>query len=137
MVDKTNRLITSLLIIFLCSLVVVLYHYRKEIHIPEFILNPNRSSGQNVSCAFVTTVGSKSLSIGFAIPAGDRRHKERLMQMIPKIQHELLLTANERDLITLYEQRDFDTLKTHLLTVVNSQVSPPVKNLYFESFDYN
>lgn len=134
---KGNIYISLLIIVFFCALVLVVYHFREEIHIPKLTLDPVRSGGQNVSCLLVTSVGSKSLRIGFSIPSEDEHQKMRLVRELPRIKHDLLMSADTPDLVSLYKERDFAAIKSYLLRVVNKHSDQPVKALYFESFFYD
>lgn len=134
---KGNIYISLLIIVFFCTLSLVVYHFRKEIHIPELTLEPVGQGGQNVSCILVTSVGGKSLRIGFSIPSADAHQKEHLEKELPRIKSDLLLSVDAPDLISLYKDRDFPAIKGHLLRAVNRYSERPVETIYFESFFYD
>lgn len=138
MFDKKGNIYVSLLIIvFFCALIGVVYHFRHEMHIPEFTLDPARGGGRTVTCRLVASVGSKSLRVGFSIPTEDKEQKEHLVHELPRIKNDLLMSADTPDLVSLYEKRDFAAIKSSLLRAVNRHADRPVKTLYFESFFYD
>lgn len=134
---KGNIYISSLIIVFFCVLVLFVYHFRKEIHIPELTLDPVGGGDQNVKCLLVSSVGSKSLRIGFSIPSEDKRQKENMLKELPRIKHDLLMSADAPDLVSFYKERDFTAIKSYLLRVVNRYSDQPVETIYFESFFYD
>ncbi len=137
MPKKSTICVVCFFVLFFSTLAIVLYQYREEIHIPDLSLHPVGKEGENIRCQFVTSIGSKSLRMGFSIPFKDKKQKEHLLGELPRIKHDLLVSADTPDLVSLYEGRDFEAIKSHLLRVVNSHSGRPIKTIYFESFFYD
>ena len=137
MFKKNTICITCLFILFFSTLAVVLYQCREAIHIPDFTLDPVRKEGGNITCLIVTSIGRKNLRVGFSIPSKNKRQKEHLLGELPRIRHDLLVSATTSDLVSHYEERNFEAIKRHLLRVVNTHADRPIKTIYFESFFYD
>jgi len=134
---SSNTYFVLSLIIFFGGLIVFLYNYREEIHIPQITLEPFRHSGGNVECLVVTTIRDKSLRLSFSIPAKDKRHRERLIRELPRIKHELLMSADDPEMVSYFEKRDFVSIRKKVIELVNKHLEKPVDTVYFDSFFYN
>lgn len=137
MSDKHHIAAVLIVICLFSALVLTLYHYRQELRIPNLILHPIHQGRKTVNCFVFTTIGTKQLRMGFSIPSEDRRHRDELIEKLPRIQHDLQMSSSEPDWSSWIEERNFRAIKGHLLKVVNRHSAKPVKNLYFESFFFD
>ena len=116
---------------------MTLYHYREELKIPDLHFNPSKKAKKTVSCAVFTAIGSKDLRLGFAMPFKGGRQRKELEQLLPRIKHDLQVTANQPRVASWFEHRDFDAIKNHLLTIINTHTEKPVKVIYLEFFFFD
>lgn len=124
----------TIVVIATCA---VLYH-RRDLKIPEFSLQPSGRAVENqVGCLLVAKIGDRDLRIGFVMPTEDRHDREALLEKLPVIKHELLMSSDRPELVHSLEQRDFDAIRDHLLNVINRYSSRPVVKLFFESYFFD
>jgi hypothetical protein len=134
---KSHTLITISLVLFFAAMTATLYHYRQELKIPKLHFQPSKKVNQTVSCAVFTAVGSKELRLGFGMPFKGGGQKRELERLLPRIKHDLQVTANQPKVASWFEQRDFDAIKDHLLKIINTHSERPVKVLYLEFFFFD
>ena len=132
--EKNNLFVLTVLIALFGAMTLVLYHYREEIHIPEFFKESSRVAGEGVGCSFVTNIEGKHLRLKFLIPSRDRREQAEIERIVPKIKHDLLMSMGRPEIERQFENRDFSAVRTHLLNIVNSHSNTPVEHVYLETF---
>lgn len=132
---------TPFYILMIAALVIaasiVLYN-RRDLKIPEFSLKPSgRTPDNQVGCLLVAKVGERHLRMGFVMPAANREDRDDLLQKLPVIKHDLLMSANHPDLVHSLELRDFDAIRNHVLRTVNHHIKRPVDQVFFESYYFD
>lgn len=116
---------------------IVLYN-RRDLKLPEFSLRPSgRTPDNQVGCLFLTNVGERHLRMGVVMPAKSRENRDDLLQKLPLIRHDLLMSANDPEFIQSLERRDFDAIRDHVLRSVNRHTKNPVDQLFFESYSFD
>lgn len=135
--SRGHSLVYLLLVFFFAALVATIYYFHEEIKIPNLTLQPLKHEGEKVKCVLVTTVGNKNLRISFSIPSKDKRQREVLLQEIPRIKHELLISIDDPDIKSTFENREFASIRSHLVRVINKHLDQPVDTIYFDSFYYD
>ncbi|MBN2124836.1 MAG: hypothetical protein JW821_11120 [Deltaproteobacteria bacterium] len=132
--EKNNLFVLMALIALFGGMTLVLYHYREEIHLPEFFKESQPFGGEAVGCSFVTNIEGKHLRLKFLIPSKDRRDHTEIERIVPKIKHDLLMSMGRPEIERHFENRDFSAVRTHLLHIVNSHSRSPVEHIYLEAF---
>lgn len=125
------------MILFFAVLLGTLHHYRAEIKVLDLKLRNAPVKSAKVHCETATTIGTKHLTLGFYIVSADRSQWEELVKKLPRIKHDILVTANEAKMRSWIAQRDFGKIKASLLETVNRHTGRPVKTVYLESFFYD
>lgn len=116
---------------------VILYS-RRELKIPELSLkSSNSKSDTQVTCVLVARVGERDLRMGFFMPTEDRDQRDDLLQKLPVIKHDILISTGRPEFLSALELRDFDSIREHLLITVNQYAKNPVDDLYFESYYFD
>jgi len=132
---------TSLSIVFVIVLGVVIalmLHHKRDFKLPELALRSSpRVPDSRVECVIVAKIGDKHLRMGFVAHVEDRDHQEILLQKLPMIKHDLLMSANSPEWTLCCELRDFDKIRHQILKVINVYSIEPVRDIYFESFYYD
>ncbi|MBN1106111.1 MAG: flagellar basal body-associated FliL family protein [Deltaproteobacteria bacterium] len=138
MAEKRKISLSILFVIVLGALIAFMVLHRRDFKLPELSLRSSpRAPDSRVVCAIVTKIGDKHLRMGFIVHVEDRAHQETLLQKLPMIKHDLLVSANNPEWALLYEIRDFDRIRDRLLTIINDYSDKPVRDIYFESFYYD
>ncbi len=133
--SKDRRAI-YLYFIILC-IVVAFWVLRDKLHIPSEIFQlPGMGTLKGtVRCTLISPVGnSRYLRMGLAIPYKDRSQWRDIRKAVPRLKHDFMLSMEGSGLETVVQKRDFETLRAHLLRLLNRHVKRPVEQLYFESF---
>jgi len=129
-----------LLIMFIIGLGIasVMLYSRRELRIPELSLKSSQSkSDSQVDCLLVARLGDRDLRMGFYVPTESRKQRDDLLQKLPAIKHELLMSAGRGDFLSALELRDFDSIREYLLETVNHYAQEPVDSLFFQNFYFD
>lgn len=138
MTEKKKTSLTILFVIVLGVLIALMLHHRRDFKLPELaIRSSSRVPDSRVECVVVAKIGDKHLRMGFVAHVEDKDQQETLLQKLPMIKHDLLMTANRPEWVLCYELRDFDRIRDQVLKVINVYSTEPVQNIYFESFHYD
>jgi flagellar basal body-associated protein FliL len=136
--EKRKISLSILFVIALGIVIAFMVHHRRDFKLPELSLRSSpRVPDSRVACVVVTKIGDKHLRMGFVVHVDDREHQETLLQKLPMIKHDLLVSANSPEWALCYELRDFDRIRDQILKVINVYSSEPVRDIYFESFYYD
>lgn len=135
--NRGHSLVSLLLIFFFAALVATIYFFHEEIRIPNLTPHSITQPGEKVDCVLFSSVGNKNLRILFSIPSKDKRQREVLLKEVPRIRHELLISMDDPDLMSSVENRDFDSIRSHFVRVINNHLDQPIDTIYFEGFYYD
>ncbi len=135
-----KKLTTCLIFIMLFgALAGLIYHHADSIHIPLFkpLSKKNASPKNTVVCAVVANINPRLiLKMNIAVPCEDERQKKDLAGKMPRIKSVFITTMDPKQMKAWVVDRDYASIKSAFLTVVNRFASRPVKDVYFESFNY-
>jgi hypothetical protein len=136
--EKRKTFLPILFVIVLGIVIAFMAHHRRDFKLPELSLCSSPPAPDfRVACVILSKIGDKHLRMGFVVHVEDREHQEALLQKLPMIKHDLLVSANKPEWALWYELRDFDRIRHQLLKVINVHSSKPVQDIYFESFYYD
>ena len=139
-IDKRKRsikIIISLIVFFLCA--GGLYHYRYQFSLSKGLLTGRNRAGhsKHVMINVRTHVGTEILlDMKMAIPCEDKKQRADLTRNLKTIKSDLLTSIDHADMADWIRERKFGAIKCQLLETINSHIDKPVKNLYFQSFNY-
>ncbi len=125
-----------IVVTFLMVASVVLYT-RKDFKLPEFSFRPSGRADNQVGCLLETRVGDRHLRMNLVMGVENREQRDDLLNKIPAIKNELLMSADRPDFIPYLEIRDFDAIRDHVLRTVNRHTRKPVNRLFFESYFFD
>jgi hypothetical protein len=117
------------------------WKYQDELFIPlqqfKRALGDPYSRGQ-VKCSVVTTVeGTHCLLMKFAIPCEDMKQRLQLTRNLPKLKNQLMMKIGEPEMKEAVKNRDFETIRQHVLAILHTISGKSPDTVYFESFIYD
>ncbi|MBW2096486.1 MAG: flagellar basal body-associated FliL family protein [Deltaproteobacteria bacterium] len=117
------------------------WKYRDELRVPltrfKKALESVHPRGQ-VRCSVASTVDGKHyLRMKLAIPCEDRSQRLWLTRNLPRLKNRLLMKMSEPEIKEAIKNRDFETIRHHVLKTLNTISKKPVNHVYFESFIYD
>ena len=77
------------------------------------------------------------LRLKLAIACKGNRQRLDLTRNLPRFKHQLLMEFGDPEMQEAVKKRDFRTLKTHFIGILNRLVKKPVKNIYIENYFYD
>lgn len=131
-----DRKALYLSIIVLC-IVVAFWVLKENLDVPSeiFQLPGVGTLRGTVRCILISPVGkSHYLRMGLAIPYKDRTQWMDIRKALPRFKHDFMLSMENSGIKAIVQKRDFETLRAHLLRLLNRHVKKPVEQVYFESF---
>ena len=131
-----DRKALYLYIIVLC-IVVAFWVLKENLHVPSeiFQLPGVGTLRGTVRCTLISPVGkSHYLRMELAIPYKDRTQWMDIREALPPFKHDFMLSMENSGIKAIVQKRDFETLRAHLLRLLNRHVKKPVEQVYFESF---
>jgi len=133
-----KKALLLILIVIGLGIASVMLYSRRELKIPGLSLRSSGSKSETqVECLLVTRVGDRHLRMNFSMPTENRHQRDDLLQKLPAIKNDLLMSANRPEFLSALEFRDFDFIREHLLLIVNQYAKNPVYNLFFESYFFD
>jgi len=117
------------------------WKYRDELRVPltrfKNALDTVHLRGQ-VRCSVASTVdGTHYLRMKLAIPCEDRKQRLRLTRNLPRFKNQLMMKMSEPEMKEAVKNRDFETIRHHVIKILNTISKKPVNNVYFEGFIYD
>jgi flagellar basal body-associated protein FliL len=117
------------------------WKYRDELRVPltrfKKALDTVHLKGQ-VRCSVASTVGGTHyLRMKLAIPCEDRKQRLRLTRNLPRFKNQLTMEMSEPEMKETVKNRDFETIRHHIIKILNTISKKPVSNIYFEGFIYD
>lgn len=117
------------------------WHYRDDLRVPvarfKNALNTLYPKGQ-VRCSVAGAVdGSHYLRMKLAIPCKNRKQRLQLTRNLPRLKHRLMMKMGEPEMKEAVKMRDFETIRHHVVTILQEMSKEPVHTVYFEGFIYN
>lgn len=132
-----NKIAMTVCLVFIglaISLVFLFYQNRERIKLPRMLRHPSQENANNVRCVLRSTIGPQTLRLTFHIPCRDYVQKQELSRNLPRIQHDLVMNMDRKEISKSLKERDFEMVRGHLLAIVNKHTSRPVDTLYFDDF---
>ena len=133
-----------LLFIFFIGVVfassIVTYRYKDEIKnlkIVTTIADSFSHPEKYVKCYVVTSIDGKCLRLVLLIPCKDQIQKQALLQKMPRVRHEILMSVNSAEMAMSIKQKDFKAIKKNLLQIVDKHADKQIKEIFLENFFYN
>ncbi len=88
-----------------------------------------------VRCTLISSVNdTQHLRMELAIPYKSRNQWVEIRKAVPRLKHEFMMSMQTKGLEEVVKRRDFNTLRSHLLRLINRHLKNPVEEIYFESF---
>ena len=140
MSDLTKIMISIFIAILFLALAIIAYHFRDELKIEKFVFSNKeyiRRAGIFVRISVTAGIEDKTLRVRFLIPCRNMKQKEEILEKLPVIKHELLMTIDRPDVTQSVKNRRFGSLKKQLLQTVNNYSSESVNKLYLENYFFN
>jgi flagellar basal body-associated protein FliL len=134
MKSKIGTIICLVLIGLMITVVVLFYQNRGRVELPSMLRHPSQKNANDVRCVLRSTLGAQTLRLTFHVPCRDREHKRELSKNLPRIHHDLVMTMDRQEISHSLKKRDFEEVRSHLLTIVNKHTTRPVDKLYFDNF---
>jgi flagellar basal body-associated protein FliL len=119
---------------------LISWRYRDELRIPMTnlgeALNPMHPRDL-VRCYVAGTVDGKHyLRMKLAIPCKDREQRLYLTHNLPRFKNQLMMKMSQPEIEEAVRNRDFETLRYHVINILNTISRKPVSTVYFEGFIY-
>ena len=140
MSEKKKILLCIFFIGVVCALSILTYRYKDEIKnlkIVTTIADSFTHSEKYVKCYVVTSIDEKCLRLVLLIPCRDQIQKKALLEKIPRVRHEILMSVNSAEMAMSIKQKDFKAIKKTLLQIVDKHADKQIKEIFIETFFYN
>lgn len=140
---KDNRATFIILIIIICLpfLSGLAYKYRSELKIEQRIVNIRarlvKDNRITVKLNLIAGVNDKDLRVAFSIPCKDIETKQKIIENMAKIKHEMLMSMDDPQNKISIEKRDFKKIKSNCLTILTKYAPVDVSKVYVEFFAHN
>ena len=143
--ENTNEKNTHLILLIFVPLIIVLisagYYFRQELNISEMFNNAKErlltSRQLSVKINLVASIGEKCLRVNYLVPCKNLDQKLELINKLPGIKHEMLMTLYSPEMIEFVEQRNFKKIKKTSLNTINNYSKETLKSIYVECFFFN
>ena len=117
------------------------WKYQGELRVPlqqfKGALGEPYSKGQ-VKCSVVTTVeGTHCLLMKLAIPCEDMKQRLQLTRNLPKFKNQFMMKISEPGMKEAVKNRDFETIRQHVLAILHTISGKSPDTVYFERFIYD
>jgi flagellar basal body-associated protein FliL len=118
----------------------VSWRYRDELRVP--LMNLSKALNvvhprDQVRCYVDSTIDGKHyLRMKLAIPCIDRKQRLFLTRNLPRFKNQLVMEMSQPEMKKAAKNRDFETLRYHVIKILNSISKRPITNVYFEGFLY-
>ncbi|HDZ23443.1 MAG TPA: flagellar basal body-associated FliL family protein [Desulfobacteraceae bacterium] len=117
------------------------WKYRDELRVPLAHFKKawdNAYPKGQVRCSVASTVdGNHYLRMKLAIPCEDRKQQLQLSRNLPRFKNQFLMKMSEPEVREAVKNRDFETIRHHIIKILNNISKKPVKSVYFEGFLYD
>lgn len=129
-------------LVFLTLLGVVaglVYTHYESIRIPTSMAPLKRKARpkDTVVCEIVANISSGYiLKMGIAVPCENSRQKKTLADNMTRIKSSFLTSMNPNQMKSWVIERNYAAIKSEFLKSVNRFSAQPVKEVYFETFNY-
>ncbi len=141
--EKYSTLIAILFVVMILGLSFITYHYRLDAKFGKMQKASDKGfysvKRKPIAANLIVMAGidDKFLRMKLNIPLKSIYQKRELMLSFPRIQHLMLMSVSEPNMIEWIEHRNFRAIKKHALRLVNIYSTVKVKRLYMENFFYN
>ena len=112
-----------------------IYQNKEKILIPELRFKSlTREFNGHAKLKITSNIGDHGiLRMKVSIPCADIKQFETIMQRMPRVESDFLLSVDQNEIKSLIDNKDFKTLKVRILKIVNRHVPWEVKDIYFDT----
>jgi flagellar basal body-associated protein FliL len=117
------------------------YGDKADIHWPDIRikrLTGTEAGTETVACKVVSNMGTNGLLLRFnmVIPCEDKDQKADLTKQMSRVKSDLLVHLDQAEMARWVRERNFESIKSELLKIVNRHSKRPVNEIFFDSFNY-
>ncbi|RLB33504.1 MAG: hypothetical protein DRH12_18325 [Deltaproteobacteria bacterium] len=138
--DKYYKQALIICLVFLIILMLA-YFFRSRLHIS--ISLPEKSEltkplKGTMRCTLISTIqDSHYLRMQLVVPYKDRKHWIEIKKVLPRVKNEFIMAINQEGMEEVVRERNFDVIRSLLLSTFNRNLKRPIDNVYFENFFYD
>ncbi|MBN2418144.1 MAG: hypothetical protein JXL81_02070 [Deltaproteobacteria bacterium] len=144
MQSKKEYNLSIIIIVILISIPFLFglaYRYRSELRLEKRFMQMKSAvfSSDNIVAKIdlFARVNDKHLKIIFKIPCKDMKTKQDIMDNLPRIKHEMLMSMESDYNKISIEKRDFNRIKSNCLEILKKYAAVDVNKVYVDFFAHN
>jgi flagellar basal body-associated protein FliL len=139
--DKRKFLVSVLSVFALIAICAAAFFYHNEKisfkNISMLKQKEDQKGSNYLRCRLVTNLGNQNrVMMEMAIPYENKTEYNDLNQKIDRIKSDMLTNIDQEKMNEWVKERDFVSIKSELLKIINKHAKKPIKHIYFESFLY-
>ena len=140
---KENKISMVIIVILLCIpfLFGLAYNYRSELGLDKRFMQIKDTifSSEEIVAKIdlFARVNDKHLRIIFKVPCRDMETKQKIMNNMARIKHEMLMSMDNVQNMSSIEKRDFAGIKSNCIETLNKYAPVDVSKVYVDFFAHN
>ena len=139
--SKYNMFVIVLVLGTILASIFLVYNYRERLHIAQLMtLAKDRFFVQNhqrlhIKLVVNATVNDQGLSINYYIPCETIEQRQQILNTMPRIKSDLIISFSKPEMAHCIENRDFKRIKKHFITIINKYTDKKINKLYMTYFN--
>ena len=121
--------------------IFLVYNYRERLNIAQLMtLVKDRFFIQNhqrihIRLDVSATFDNQGLSITYYIPCESIEQRQQLLNTLPGIKNDLIISLSRPEMVHCIEHRDFKKIKKHFMIIINKYTKKNINKLYMTHFN--